>query len=98
MGNVAAVEVLGDGAVVVMSRLQVLGVVVDSQREFIGYQVPLDHLEAEHVSHLLDDDPALLEGIGAGKDDAGVEAVVIGVIVLDIVDGGGLVPPGVVNQ
>ena len=83
---------------VTAALVEALDVVVDGERKTVRDQVPLDHLEAEHVNHFPDNQPPFLVLVRFGENDAGVDAVVVGPVVFNVGHRRGLISPGVVDD
>ena len=98
MRNLPTIKVGDGGPVETAALVEALDVVVDGERKTVRDQVPLDHLEAEHVNHFPDNQPSFLVLVRLGEDDAGVDAMVVGTVVFDVSHCGGLITPGVVDD
>ena len=99
---------LGDGASVVVDGCCAavglaggggdFGVVVDGESELVADEAAFDEMEGDGVGHFLDDDACLVGGVGVLQHLSAAEGVGLRAVALDVGDGDGFPPPGVVDD
>ena len=78
-------------------RLHLVGV-AHLKGHGLGDQILFDHFKGEKLHHLLHDEPSLLKAVIPHEHLAPGEGVALRLVSLDVLNGGGFQPPGVVYE